>query len=244
MLRNAHVGALQDWWRDEHDNAWPKTLELQGFTYDRLGGLFGEGKETNLLTRPLVNHIQWLNRDRSFSTQPYKYLARLFREAGEPSNANDILYAARERQRHRALSKVDDYGRPKKRHWRQWLGLSVLSLTIGYGLGNKYFRILWSVGGLTLLGTLILFIAESPSLTRLPVLVFASLDQLLPIVTLNKTHDALIFCDQAGILHQAAKQPSCPQSYGVEVYFYVQKILGWMLGSVLVAGLGGLTQRS
>jgi hypothetical protein len=30
---------------------------------------------------------------------------------------------------------------------------------------------------------------------------------------------------------------------GVAYYFYVQKLVGWALGSFLVAGLAGLTQK-
>ncbi len=67
---------------------------------------------------------------------------------------------------------------------------------------------------------------------------FASLDQLLPLVTLDKAHDALIFGNLS------ANPPVEPQPYGVRVYFYVQKIAGWILGSFLVAGLAGLTQRN
>jgi hypothetical protein len=34
VLRNAHFDAFQD-----DDNAWPFVLDLEGFRYDRLGGL-------------------------------------------------------------------------------------------------------------------------------------------------------------------------------------------------------------
>ena len=50
--------------------------------------------------------------------------------------------------------------------------------------------------------------------------------------------DILIFGDLS------AKPPVKGQPYGVLVYFYVHKILGWVLGSFLVAGLGGLTQKN
>ena len=41
ILRNTHVGTLQDWWQDKKANAWPKTYQLEGFTYNRLG-VWGE----------------------------------------------------------------------------------------------------------------------------------------------------------------------------------------------------------
>jgi hypothetical protein len=71
-----------------------------------------------------------------------------------------------------------------------------------------------------------------------PHLSFASLDQLLPIISLDKAHDALIFSDPS------ANPPVEQQDYGVRIYFYFHKILGWVLGSFLVAGLSGLTQRN
>jgi hypothetical protein len=238
VLRNTHVGALQDWWRNETDNAWPKTLELDGFAYDRLGGRLGQGEEADMLARPVACFIDWLGKDPIFSPQPYEQLARFFRQAGEPGKADDILYEARNRRRRRALSKVDDHGHAKKRNLRQGLGLSVLCWTIGYGLGDRYFRVLWWVGGFTLLGTLLLFAAGPHSPASSPSLFFASLDQLLPIITLNNAHEALIFGDAS------AKPPVAPQPYWVLVYFYAHKVAGWVLGSFIVAGLAGLTQRN
>ncbi len=91
VLRNAHVGALQDWWRNSSENSWPKVLELEGFTFDRLGGLFGTGKEADMMARPSGCYIEWLGKDAGSSPQPYEHLAGLFRRAGEPGKANDLL---------------------------------------------------------------------------------------------------------------------------------------------------------
>jgi hypothetical protein len=240
VLRNTHAGALQDWWQDSSDNSWPKVLELEGFTFDRLGGLYGEGKAADMMVRPSECYVEWLGKDSRFSPQPYEHLASWFRRAGEPGKANDILYAARERRRRLALSAVDDHGHPKDREVLKGVGLWMLRSTIGYGLGNGYFRVLRWVGGLTLLGMFVLIAAGqlwcSPA--RWPPLFFASLDQLLPIITLNKAHDALIFGDSS------ANPPVKPQPCWIQYYFYVHMIVGWVLGSFIVAGLAGLTQRN
>jgi hypothetical protein len=37
---------------------------------------------------------------------------------------------------------------------------------------------------------------------------------------------------------------SLRESYGLLIYFYAHKLAGWVLGSFLVAGLAGLTQRN
>ena len=144
VLRNAHVGALQDWWRNPPgqswrgrlwgqvaaffrrapgprrargaflaENSWPKELELEGFTFDRLGGLYGTGEEADMMARPSSCYVEWLRKDLGSSAQPYEHLASLFRRAGDPGKANALLFAARERQRRLALSGVDRSGRPQ-----------------------------------------------------------------------------------------------------------------------------------
>ena len=70
VLRNAHVGALQDWWHNS-SNPWPKALELEGFIFDRLGGLFGTGEEADMMARPSKCYVEWLCRDSGSSPQPY-----------------------------------------------------------------------------------------------------------------------------------------------------------------------------
>jgi len=187
-----------------------------------------------MLNRPVSSFIEWLKGDPTCSPQPYEYLADRFQKAGEPQKAADILYAVRERQRRKAWSKTHD----NKREWRRALVLWLLKITIGYGLGNRYFRVLWSVGGLTFVGAFALTFFGSHCLTQFPSICFASLDQLLPIVTLDKVHDVMIFGDPS------ANPPVAAQPYGVRVYFYAHKILGWILGSFLIAGLSGLTQKN
>ena len=205
-----------------------------------------------MLNRPVVSYIEWLSGDLLSSSQPYEHLAHRFHQSGEPHKSNDILYAARERQRRSAWATVDDGGNPKKREWLRASGLYLLRVTIGYGLGMRYFYALWWVGGLTLAGAWVLLCSWAHLLEPWPGLVYASrdqlvtiltlflasLDQLLPIITLNEAHDALIFGDPS------ANPPIEARRYGVVVYFYVHKILGWILGSFLVAGLAGLTQRN
>jgi hypothetical protein len=245
VLRNAHVGALQDRWHNSSVNSWPTALELEGFTFDRLGGLFGTGKEAGMMARPSKCYVEWLAKDLGSSAQPYEHLASLFRRAGDPGKANDLLYAARERRRRAALSKVGTRGH--RREVLEGVGLWFLRSTIGYGLGNRYFRVLRWVFGLSLLGmfVLIAFGTQSPALWSWLSLFFASLDQLLPIITLNKAYDVLIFGDPSAQPPIGPQPPwVLPQPAGVQYYFYAHMIVGWVLGSFVVAGLAGLTQRN
>jgi hypothetical protein len=236
-LRNTHVGVLQDWWQSKDANAWPSSYQLEGFTYNRLGST-SEAFASDMMDRQVKSYIDWLNKDRGSSTQPYEHLARLFREAGEPYKSADLLYAARERQRRKAWSNVDDYDKPKNREYLRVLGLQALRLTIGYGLGYRYVYLLVWIIVFTLLGAFVLTGLSTPSSLDWLQACFASVDQLLPIITLDKAHDVLIFGDLT------ANPPIDAQSYGVRIYFYVQKIVGWVLGTFLVAALAGLTQKN
>ena len=98
---------------------------------------------------------------------------------------------------------------------------------------SRYFRLFPSLGAFVLL-----YFGSHP-VAQWPRAFYASLDQLLPIITLDKAHDAMITGDCS-----ANPCPVTPQSYEVLVYFYWHKIAGWVLGSFLVAGLAGLTQRN
>jgi hypothetical protein len=278
-LRNVQVGAVQDsrdrdpnaegGWRD----AWPRKkggLELDGFTYKRLGGFTGESEtasgpqnkddiDCDMLARNIDWYIKWLERDNSYSPQPYEQLAAVFREAGEPVKADKILYASRERARKqiqgepwpliswvrrlglnllKLLKSTIGYGmgillKPGLRLWVRRLGFTLLKSTIGYGIGIGYFRALWWVLGITLFGVAVLYVSGQPDkgldegfygfFDRLSY----SLDQLLPIVELNKKYDDDVKLN--GV---------------VKYYFYLHKLSGWALGSFLVAGLTGLTQKS
>jgi len=230
-LRNTRCASLQDRWptkkEPEEASAWPAAIDLEGFTYDLLGGLLGGGGgPADMRARPAPSYEAWLARHRPFSPQPYKQLAKILRASGDPGKANDILYAARERQR-------DDCRQAGE--WGKWLGMSLLKATIGYGLGRRYFWALRWVALFTLLGTLLLhFFGNQPEQGWLA-LAFASFDQRLPAITLDRAHEKLF---------SAASTGGFVQPGWLVGYFYVHKLIGWLLGIFLLAGLAGLTQRS
>ena len=90
--------------------------QLNGFTYDRLGGIGGttaggtggNGTDVEMLGRDISWYLGWLARDCSYTPQPYEQLAAAFRAAGEPTKANRVLYASRERERTKALERGHD----------------------------------------------------------------------------------------------------------------------------------------
>jgi len=252
ILRNCHCASLQDRWPTrKHPGAdsWPKKIDLEGFTYDQLGGLLGGGDGPwNMRKRPSGAYVAWLARDQPYSPQPYQQLARVLRETGEPAKANDILYEARKRQQAEACDGT-------LRGALGWFGLFLLKWTIGYGLGMRYFRVLAWVILLTLIGAALLHYFGAQSEKEWGPLLFASFDQLLPVVTLDNAH-ADLFSNKTVAAPEALPQDSGSQAGGETVeavlvqpawligYFYVQKLVGWLLGLFLGAGLAGLTQRN
>jgi hypothetical protein len=256
-LRNVHAGALQDrrdrvaeqrkkrrWWRQRSgdrepwEDAWPAELQLDGFTYDRLGGFGGAPErvedsqcncDVDMQARDIHWYIDWLARDHSYSPQPYEQLASVFHAAGDPAKSNRILYESRRRARTEAWH----HARYERTHLDsiktlfRWLGDCLLDWTIGYGLGGRYFRALGWVIAFTTGGAAILYFSGQPDAglaSGLLARLVYSLDQLLPIVEFEKY-------DQVKL------------TGGVACYFYFQKLVGWALGSFLVAGLAGLTQK-
>jgi hypothetical protein len=218
VLRNTTVYAIEDAAEDGADS-WPKTLELQGFTYRRLGGSGVRGS-ADLAQRKSEWFIGWLKRNETFSPQPYEHLANWLREAGDPAKANAILYASRRRSRIASRTQGQ---------WSRWAGMLLLETTIGYGLGGRYFRVLWWLAAITVIGFLVLLASIEQSEWDLVRMAWASFDWVFPIVELNREHQDLILrhCSTWAV-----------------AYFYVQKLIGYVLGAFLAAGLAGLTQRS
>jgi hypothetical protein len=223
ILRNAHVGAFQD-----EAETWPPSVDLEGFHYDRLGGLDGGG-HYDMRTRLPEEWIDWLGRNGTFSTQPYTALSSVLIAAGHRDTAEAVQLAARERER-------DEM-------WKQgklgsWAWLSFLSWVAGYGIGIYTFFALWWVFGLTLLGALVLRYSPNARARGWPWRVGASLHRLLPIVELSKDFED--FFDNS-----PSAQFSEPRNLNrFQVFYFAGHALaGWVLGFFLLAAMGGLTQK-
>lgn len=237
VLRNTQVLAIED-----AAGAWPPVLDLKGFTYARLGGALGAGA-VDMLRRPAEYYAAWLARDPVLARQPYEQLASVFRATGDRDRADAILTAYRDRERNEAWRDGKCWN-TEKPWWQRpltwgseqcrnaiWLG--VLWATIGYGIGDGPFRIVYWVLGVTLLGMLVLaFARPDPARPRGVLWCFgASLDHLLPIVELNKE-----FSDY---FHD----PERTRLRGWQLsYFALHALVGYALGFFLLAGLTGLTQ--
>jgi hypothetical protein len=210
-LRNAHAGTLQD-----TPAAWPREVNLVGFTYDRLARL------GDMQLRADEWWQQWLARDPAFSPQPYRQLASVLALEGDNDAADAVRLAERERARAEAW---------KHRQWADWALLTALEFTVGYGIGGAAFRVIYWVVGLALLGALVLWTAPAARRKGSLWCVGASFSRLLPIIELNAEFTDFF------------NDPNRERLRGWQlVFFAALGILGALLGSVLVAAISGLTQ--
>ena len=159
--------------------------------------------------------LGWLAKQDGFETsynpQPFAQLAKALRETGYPGKADAILFAARNHERDSPTTSW----LTKAILWVQW-GL------IGYGYHN-WIALLW-FAGLTGLGTWACGKSAFGGRMRRSQRYWYSVDMALPIIELNKRHEAVKLTG------------------GVPVYFYFHKMAGFVLVSFVIAGLSGLTK--
>jgi hypothetical protein len=214
-LRNAHVGRLAD-----DARAWPGDYHLVGFAY---GSLLPDAT-----AQPRDWRRLWLEQDkdeeRGFEPQLYRQLGSVVTDSGDRDQGNEIQYWARQRQRHAAANSGN---------WATYAELTLLDYTVGYGIGNYTFRVLWWVVGFTLLGALVLRSSPVARKKGLAWRIQASLDRLLPIVALSPEFEEFF------------KDPEQSQLAGWQVSFFAAvAIVGWALGLFLAAAMSGLTQTA
>ena len=210
-LLNSSVGVLQD-----TKSTWPKELrrELQGFTYGVLGG-FGTDAEDVAQARGSDWFIEWLNRDGSFSPQPYRHLAQVFVETGHANMAIEVLYGSRVRER----------AELNLSHLKWWM-LWALQITVGFGYGYWNFLALGWAAVFVAIGTAVVYrIVNRPDVGKKECLgIWYSVDMLLPVIRLRERHYEIDLVGSA------------------RYYFFVHKIVGYLLTFFIIAGLSGLSQ--
>jgi hypothetical protein len=238
MLRNAHINVLQD-----SVDAWPPLMDLEGFRYERLGGLAGVGPD-DLRARSWQQWTDWLGRDSTFSTQPYLQLASVLLAAGHRDTAERIQYAGRDRERHEDWRLGQE---AKRQHqlwsqwsrWTQWAWLTALCFVAGYGIGLYTFRVLWWGLVLTVVGALVLWFSPAARRRGLLWRLGASLHRLLPGIELSKEFDDFF-------ANPAPLHPYEPRNLNrfQAAFFAGLTLVGWILGFFLIAAITGLIPKS
>jgi hypothetical protein len=177
-LRNTKVGTLVEQVRQVNPGApaaetwatWPATLDLTGFTYDRLGG----ENVPDMAARRVKWWKDWLRKQKKYAPQTYEQLAKVLRESGYQTKATQILYTGKERERAEA-------------HWGLWIWLTLLWGTIGYGY-YPWYALPWTILFIAC-GMGVLWWSGQYQEHDLQYLGLAySVDMFLPIIELRKKH--------------------------------------------------------
>jgi hypothetical protein len=174
-LRNTRTLALQD-----REDAWPRSVDLNGFTYESLIGATKDPK-TSLLFRTLKWKRTWLGSSRPFSPQPYEQLARVLKQAGRGDEAREILYTSRRREW-------------SKKHW--WPALLTLPSWGAIGFGYKPWRAAIIAVMFVCFGT---YVARNCPQGQHENLGLAySIDRFVPRLQLRKSYDDIELSGFAG----------------------------------------------
>ena len=212
-LHNTKVAMVQDHPHTPSEDCWPPRVSFDGFAYSRLGGDGVVGGD-DLGKRGVAWFVRWLQKDAQFRPDSYAHLSRVLLQQGYPEKANAIVYAGRERDRQSASG-------------LRWLGLGLLKITIGYGIGYRYFRSLAWVALFAVIGFAVFRTIDPPPLRDPLTLFLFSVDQLLPVVKFLPGSDDI-----------AKKIGGWQQDYLV-----VHRAAGFLLSSFVVAGLAGITKK-
>ncbi len=214
VLRNTAVSTVQTAGLD----AFPKDLDLAGFTYSRLEGLGITGDEPQNINWKST-FVTLLQRDRNYSPQLYQNLAGVLHTMGHPDKANTILYEGKEHERREMKARG---------HRAKWCGLSLLKWTIGYGYGYRYFfSLVWLAVFIALGAWVVSTTTPGNTWGTIKTLGF-SFDMLIPLVKLDESHFRVFSQEMTGW-----------QYY----YFFLHKLVGYVLASFVLAGLSGITKK-
>jgi hypothetical protein len=145
--------------------------------------------------------------------------------AGDRGKAETIQFAGREAERHR------------ESNWLTWAWLTVLAFIAGYGIVLYTFFVLGWVLLITAIGAALLRLSPQARAHGFWWRFGASLHRVLPVIELSK--DFTSFFDG---LPQERIFPRWRKRL-LEVYFAGHAIAGYVLGFILVAALGGITQK-
>lgn len=243
VLRNARAGAFAGGLGALRRGRGFVPCDLAGFSYNRIGGI-GAGAVGSTLATAKGPHLRaWLKQCRPhdhFDPAPYHTLAKALRDAGRSDRAADVR---------NALGNYELVAKGTPLAQRFMLALSWLF--IGYGERNHR-----AVIAFVLLGLIATYVGYWQDMISLPAGSPAGWEDLrawlswagfgfgnsIPLVTLDPAHATFLqdhFCVEPGPL----KCMRADVPFGLTGFFYVTKVVGFIILSYLAAGLSGLAQH-
>jgi len=171
ILRNAGASAIQDL-----SQAWPHgpaSLDLNGFTYRSLGGIYAAELDPMVERRVDWFENEWLSKQGHYAPQPYEQLAFVLYNQGQVEKATAVRYGSREAERQASDG-------------LRYAWLTILENVIGYGY--RPMKALYWVMLLTAIGTMIFRSTPDAKKNDVGWGVTYSFDMLLPIIQLRRKH--------------------------------------------------------
>jgi hypothetical protein len=247
-LRNASADSV-----DDDEGSWPSpgNLLIDGFTYERFGSVI-TGPQDDSATCPtgFKSRLSWLNLDTSNPPRAYKVLANVYSKAGETLSSRETLFHLEDQLHRRRLNEAKSVVmKVAEWLWSQWL-----KLTIGYGY--KLWRSLYWLTLLCALGWAVSYWGYCSNVIvpsdkdayvhsvqygavpnyypRFSALRF-TIEQSLPAINLGMSGSW-----SADGTPQNWKHPRFAAS--IRVWFFVQRLFGWLLSIFFIAGITGLAK--
>ena len=238
-MSGAHLGVLLD-----DENSWPAPghLQLDGLTYDTLGGFSSYDPQWSSPADASAR-LRWLGLQNGFHSQPYRQLAQVLRKNGDEAGATDVLIALQD-------------ARFRNSNWLARAWAQFLKITIGYG-HEPLRTVLWSLA-VILTGWLIVTLGaragvmratwpDSPPASeviayeKLHPLLY-SLDVFLPFVNLHQEHYWWPDAERSGDCTMFGAKLRISGAF-LRYYLWSQVIAGWLLSAIFVAGVTGLMRN-
>jgi hypothetical protein len=191
--------------------SWPRTIRFAGFRFDSF--IADHCDEETPCIADATWYEQWLNlgdRESKRSFESHQVVANMLTSQGENDSADKIDVHGHDME----LNNAFEYG-----NWFRAAYLLVARYTVGYGLHPSW--CLFSTIAITIIGAILFRRTPEARKWKINLGLAYSFDMLLPIIKLRELHYKI---DIKG-----------PTRY----YFYIHKILGFILGSFLIAALAG-----
>jgi hypothetical protein len=209
-LKDVTVNFLRD-----RTVAWPDNLQLDGFSYKKWRVADSGDQREDFGRRNLRWFLSWLSKEATYSPEPYRELATVFRDAGMQDSATAVLYEGKQRERENSTAFT-------------WALLTLSWILIGYGYYYQV-SVCWCVGFVVLGMLVLIFSREGKMLRKRDVHFgfygfFYSLDAFLPFVKLRNKFGEVDF------------------RTWIRYYFYIHRLAGFVIGFFILAGLSGITK--
>jgi hypothetical protein len=168
-LRNVSAGALED----VSASSWPAEVDLEGFTYTRLGGFGTPVADQHAAS----TYTDLLERQSVYSPPSYMQLATVFRNSGYADKADWILFKGKLRELDESIYRPD-----------RFIFLFIYCITTGFGIYPQL-AALWVIL-LVVIGTFIFGRDKRRELSEASWFDRAiySLDMLIPVIHLRKSN--------------------------------------------------------